>query len=79
MTSNNIIKTAVDGTAVEGVVIRSRFEFSVTMTKPHKGLTSGSHIPFFARRYDFDGKSGDQRILEVLGRLFEQGVQGRVE
>lgn len=74
MSSEAIIKTVVDGVEIEGVVTRhSNYDFTVTMTKPSDGITGGSHIPFFARRYDFDGEYGERRILEVLRELYEQG------
>jgi len=79
MSSEAKIKTVVDGVEIEGVVTRSRFDFFLTMTEPFKGLVGGSHIPMFARRYDFDGELGDQRILEVLRDIYEQGVQGVVD
>ena len=74
LSSGAIVKTVLDGVEVEGVVSRhSNYDFTVTMTKPFKGLTGGSHIPCFARRYDFDGEYGDQRISEVLKGLYDGG------
>ena len=78
MSRKYTVKTIVDGVEVEGEVIRSRFDFTVIMTKPFKGLTGGSHIPMIlrlhevdGRPYVFDGAYGDRRILEILRELYE--------
>ena len=76
--STSTIKTLIEGVEVEAVVVRSKFAFTVKVTSPFKGKESfGPHIPFFLRPFhSFDGEYGDQRILEVLRSLYEQGVQG---
>ena len=74
MNSERTVKIVINNNEVEGVVThRSQFDFFVTITKPFQNISGGAHIPFFARRYTFDGAYGDGRILETLRGLYQRG------
>ena len=74
MNRKYLIKTVVDGIEVEAAVCRSKFYFTVAITKPFKGKeTCGPHIPYFLRSFrSFDGEHGDNCVLELLRRLYSE-------
>ena len=76
MERQRIVQMVVGGTEVEGVVtFSSLYDIDLVMTKPFPGLKGELHIPFFARRYSFEGEYGERRIREILLELYEQGIR----
>jgi hypothetical protein len=73
--ANKIVKTEIDGTEVEcRVCHRSSRDFEIEITRPFQGLQGGLHIPYFsASKQSFDGKHGDERILQELNHLYGLG------
>jgi len=69
------VKLVVDGIEVGGIVLqKSESDFEIAITKPYQNLTTGSHIPYFARDVlSFKGEYGDDSIKATLRYLYELG------
>lgn len=68
------IRVSIGGVEVSGVVRRYPYDFTVTIKEPYRNLTSGLHIPYFARGHlSFDGEYGNTRILQILEELYALG------
>ena len=74
--SENIVVNA-EGVTVEGEVIhRSRRDIALHIVSPYQGLTTGRHIPAFARipqEYDYCGPHGDETAAALLKELYQLG------
>ena len=72
MDSEKTLKVAVDGVKVEGkIVFRSESDIDVEITKPYKNLSTGLHIPYFARPvHSYKGEYGDETALYLLKELY---------
>lgn len=68
------ISTIVDGVQIEGTVIGSSFDITITITKPFKNLSQGFYIMYAIRGvHSFDGEYGDWRAQDTLLHLYELG------
>jgi uncharacterized membrane protein len=69
-----VVKLLINGIEVEGIVIRTLYDFNIKIVKPYKNLSGGLHIPHFAREHmSFKGEYGDKRIRDLLKELYILG------
>ncbi len=69
------INSVVEGKEISGLEHREKYDISVSITKPYKNLSDGSHIAYFASgAYSFDGDYGDKSIIGMLERLYKLGM-----
>lgn len=63
-----LISMTIDGVEVQGRIIRRcASDITITMEKPYKNMTGGSHIAAFARKHrSFIGSYGDTIARELL-------------
>jgi hypothetical protein len=71
------ISINVEGVTVEGEVIhRSHRDIALGIVSPYQGLTTGRHIPAFARisqEHDYCGPYGDETAAALLKELYQLG------
>ena len=66
------IKKVIDGQKVEGEIThRSASDINVVITKPYQDVSSGLHIPIFARPFrSFDTELGDKIAKDLLESIY---------
>lgn len=69
---SKMVSTQMNGIAVEGVMKGCSWDIDVEIAEPFSNLTTGSHIPVFARALprSFDGEYGEIRVRQMLAQLY---------
>jgi len=75
MNNKKIVKMLIDNTEIEGIVSHCcSCDFTIKIIKPFQNISSGSHIPYFARGHmTFESEYGDKSILQTLQYLYILG------
>ena len=71
--NNKTVKIIIDNVEVEGrVTQRSEADINIEIIKPYKNISTGLHIPYFARSvHSFTGEYGDKTEKKLLKDLYE--------
>jgi hypothetical protein len=76
MSKKQEVSIKVDGVEVIGeITYRSDADIAIRITMPYRGLTNGSHIPYFSRPiHSFLTGYGDKMAENLLKYLYELGL-----
>jgi len=76
MNGQEAISTEHKGVHIDGkIIFRTGSDIDIKILQPYQNLTTGSHIPYFARPYgSFLGEYGDRSAKEMLTELYELGL-----